>query len=174
MSLTGLWLPSDIRNRMDQLLANAKGTDSEIGACASKLDSTSKAAWGEFLVAVQKFCAQQPVWFFPTGSNEVVTDGALADQLEAYERELLQWQRRLVGLGCKSITVIDTTAPNKVLTPELLTALKWAAVGVGAFSIAYGVGKVADTLQYYRGTSVYRKELRDTRRERRRLVRRIR
>ena len=169
MSLTGIWLPNNAKDALDQLATEGKQTDIGVQSC-NKLNPAVKQQWVEWYATLQKFCSQTPVWFLATGANEVVTDGALADQIQSYQAQLFAWEQRLVGLGCGKVFANNPARPT--FSPETLTAIRWGVVGVGALSIAYVVGKVANAATYYRGTSVYNRQIRDIQRERRRLVRR--
>jgi hypothetical protein len=87
----GLLTPDQLKTGMSQLLADAQGTDIAVKAC-TELDAPTTASWGTFLAAVQQFCAQNPVWFFPLASNDVLTTRGLALQWENYEQELISWK----------------------------------------------------------------------------------
>ena len=162
MSLLNIWLPSDIANGQKQLLADATSTDQGVQACAGA-DATTKAQWATFLASVQVFCQTVPVWFFPTGANEQITTGSMADQLQSFQRELYAWQQRLVGLKC-SVLANNPIPPGMVLDPSLVSAIRWTGVIAGSLAAAYVVGKVATTANLFGTASLLKSERRETRR----------
>jgi hypothetical protein len=168
VSLLNVWTPTDIANGQKQLLADATTTDQGVTTCTGA-DATTKAQWATFFADVKTYCAVVPVWFFPTGTNETITTGKLADQLQAYQRELFAWQQRLQGMKC-SVLVNNPTPPSVAIDPSVVSAMRWGGVIAGSLAAAYVVGKISTTLNLFGTASV----LRSSQKESRRVLRRYR
>jgi len=105
-----IWTAADQSAAQQLLLSNAQGTDSSVQSCTS-LDSTDKSSWSTFYQAVQTFCAQVPVDWFPFSTGEVLQTSGLVDQLQAYQRQLYAWQQKLSKTCSISVPITDPTAP---------------------------------------------------------------
>jgi hypothetical protein len=143
-----VWTASDVATAQAQLLASANETDTGIKSCGALPDAT-KSEWATWLATVTAFCNQVPV-YLPTGDNEVSVffAGSRADQLQEYQKELQAWQTKLAGThGCSFAPGLQIGADA---SSQLMTALKWAVVGLGFVATAVVVTKVAQEVELFR------------------------
>lgn len=140
--LPSIIFPGDITALQTRLKAATQGTDVGVQACTT-LDDASRSAWGAFYINVLAYCAQVPVYLFPTGANETGTTGTLYDRGVSLEKELFAWQQRLQGVSCALATPLYNPTPPKSSAVDLA---EYAAIGIAAVASAYIVGKVVDLL----------------------------
>ena len=150
MSLLNIWTPTDIKNGQSELLASATATDSAVQACTD-LDPTKASQWGTWLANVQKFCAEVPVLFFPTGANEVIVTGTLADQLQQYQKELLAWQQQFSGPAGKGCSFSPMIAVDSGPPIDFNALVKYGSVAAILVATAVIVSKVAEEVNLFRG-----------------------
>jgi hypothetical protein len=139
-----IWTAADQVAAQNLLLANATGVNSSVTACTA-LSSTDQSAWTTFYQAVQTFCAQVPVDFFPTGTNEVLQTSGLADQLQAYQAQLLAYQQKF-SKTCN----ISVPTPVTPTTPGLQT-LQYVAVAAGIIGVAWAVSSIVEETKLVKG-----------------------
>ena len=140
----GLLTPDQLKTGMNQLLADAQGTDIAVKAC-TELDATAVGSWNVFFDVVRKFCAQNPVWFFPLASNDVLTTRGLALQWENYEQELISW-KTLLGKTCSTIAAtpsVDLTPKIDPTTTQITNTIKYVSIAVIFVAGVYLAGEIA-------------------------------
>jgi hypothetical protein len=144
VSLLNIWTPTDIKNGQSELLASASATDTAVQACPG-IDATKRSEWSIWFVGAKKFCAEVPVLFFPTGSNEVIVTGTLADQLQQYQKELLAWQQQFSSLG-RSCSFSPMIAVDNGPPIDFGSIVKYGSVAAMLVATAVIVSKIVDLL----------------------------
>jgi hypothetical protein len=106
-------------------------TATEIGvkACAG-LSSEDRQAWSAFYATWQAFAAT-PTPIFGSGNAWMTACG--------YSRELSAWQETL---RAKCTIPGPTNVPKNEAASDLLSIVRWGAIGVVSLAIVYGVSKV--------------------------------
>jgi hypothetical protein len=150
MSFVRITTPDDIISAQRHLATDAAGVNISVQACTS-LDAPTRDAWNVWYASVQALVAQKPVWFFPTGPNEVLMSTNMLENVEAYRSELYARQQ---ALSAKCNIVVPAVDPDKPL-PEasLVTALKWGAFIAGAVGVAYVTSEVASTVRLFKAAT---------------------
>jgi len=148
MSLLNIWTPTDIRNGQSELLASATATDQAVAACAG-IDAAKRSEWATWLASAKSFCAETPVWFVPTSSNDVIVTGKLADQLQQFQKELLAWQQQLSGPAGKGCSFSPMIAVNDAPPVDWNALVKYGSVAAILVATAVIVSKVADEIKLF-------------------------
>ena len=143
MSFLRIVTPSDISNEQSDLKTAAIETNANVLACTN-LDQATRTGWDAFYQDVLNFCQEVPVWYFPTGTNEVVMSSNMLEHAQELRRNLLSHQQTL-SKACKlSVPLFDPTKPPITGLESIQTALRYTAIIAGFLGTAYIVGKAAE------------------------------
>jgi hypothetical protein len=141
--------PDDIVNEQKILKTLADSINADVTTCTT-LSAEKRAAWTAFYANVVAFCVEVPVWYFPTGANEVVMSSNMLELAQKYEHNL-ETYRQSLAKECKLVTpAFDPTLPTPMAdqTDKLMTVAKYASVAAMFIGTAYVVGKVAEFLPH--------------------------
>jgi hypothetical protein len=143
MSFLHLVTPDDIKNEQSDLKTAAIETNASVVACTG-LDQATRTGWDAFYKDVLAFCQEVPVWYFPTGTNEVVMSSNMLEHAQQLRANLLSHQQML-SKACKlSVPLFDPTKPPDTSLNTLTTAIRYGAIIAGFLGTAYIVGKAAE------------------------------
>lgn len=143
MSFLRIVTPDDIKNAQSDLKTAADGTNASVVACTG-LDQATRATWNSFYQQVLAFCQEVPVWYFPTGTNEVVMSSNMLEHAQQLRANVYSYQQ-MISKSCKlSLPVFDPTKPPDTSLDSITTAIRYGAIIAGFLGTAYIVGKAAE------------------------------
>jgi hypothetical protein len=171
MSVLGTWwTPEGLAAAQAALLAQATSVDSAAQGCAT-LPDTTKQGWTAFYAQLKTFCQTQFGWVTTTNPDGSWSwgggTGETADQLQSYQAQLAQWQTTLSASCSIGIPVVQPSTSG--IDPQLVTIVKYAAVGGAFLASAYVVAKITGAITDVRAAGAYREDIRDRRRARKAL-----
>jgi hypothetical protein len=150
---------ADAQAIQKRLLPGLVSTDQSVVACTA-LDGATRQAWrGWYLEAF---------WFVTTPISFTDDINALIDRGKGYEKELYDWQSRLLATGC-TLSAPRYEPPKELETP-LEKYAKWgltlAGIGLGAYVVSVAAPVAVEALSLVKRATPEKKAAERRRRRR--------
>jgi hypothetical protein len=145
MSFLRVVTPDDIKDEQRTLSDAAADLDAIVSHCTG-LDAGKKAAWETLYASIQSFCQEVPVWFIPSGSNEVVMSSNMLERAIQYQHNVANY-RKAFTKPCNITTPGYDPYKQNDTGDQILQALRYAAIIAGFVGTAYVVGKTVEVIQ---------------------------
>jgi hypothetical protein len=145
MSFFGTWTVSDLKAQQADLASIGADTDLAVSSCTT-LDAATRSGWQSFYATVVAFVAQNPVWLFATGPNDVLATGSRVDETQSLTKSVYAWRQQLSGKCSLSGPLVDPNpgdASNTGLAPSTAQTIEYVAVAAGFVASAVVVVKIA-------------------------------
>lgn len=133
------WWHSDVVRLQNKLKTGITTTNTAVMA-STKLDAATRAAWTAWYTNTLDFCDSDAAWI-DTGSD--------ADEGQRLERELVDWQHKLIGGGVVIPGALYTSPDGKpFIDSDMEKTIRYIAVGAGILGTAYIVGEIMPHIPY--------------------------